>query len=190
MISITLRKKNTGPDLIGAKRREASPELIHLTRLFTAIAFSQKKSSNPKIGKNETEISSFIMADDYLAFGVHLAYRVSLLKKLKIGGGLCTEPTTRILNLNFMGMELYSPMQCSFSAVGKNWSFGGQIGHGIYNQEFSSVSYKLKAGLYWSISCNYRAIVSKKMLFTTSLLMGKRNFVISLADLHQVILVL
>jgi len=53
----------------------------------------------------------------------------------------------------------------------KKWSFGGQIGHGFYNND-----YGLKAGIYYSISCNYRAIISKKLLFTTSYSVGYRNF--------------
>ena len=62
--------------------------ILLFSLLFTATIFSQKKLPNPKIGKNETEISSFIMADDYLAFGGQLVYRLSVIKKLKIGGGV------------------------------------------------------------------------------------------------------
>ena len=141
--------------------------------LLSITAFSQKRS-NPKIGKNETEISSFIFADYDLAFGVHLAYRLSVSKKLKIGGGI-------LYGANYEGgVDPYGygavfadAMQ--FLGNRQKWSFGGQVGHGIYNHEYYD-DIKLKAGIYWSISCNYRAIVSKKMLFTTSLLMGKRNF--------------
>jgi hypothetical protein len=143
--------------------------------LLTAIAFSQKKL-NPKIGKNETEISSFIMADDYLAFGVHLAYRVSVLKKLKIGGGALYGANDQDFESEFHGYGAVFADAMQFLGRREKWSFGGQIGHGIYNQEFSSVSYKLKAGLYSSISCNYRAIVSRKLLFNTSLFIGYRNF--------------
>jgi hypothetical protein len=140
--------------------------------LFAVGAFSQKKL-NPKISKNETEISSFIMADDYLAFGVHLAYRLSVLKKLKIGAGILYG-TNAAETFEGYGAVFADAMQ--FLGQRQKWSFGGQIGHGIYDQEFSSVSYKLKAGLYYSISCNYRAIVSRKLLFNTSLFIGYRNF--------------
>jgi len=45
--------------------------------LSSVIAFSQKRS-NPKVGKNETEASSFILADDYLAFGGQFVYRFAI----------------------------------------------------------------------------------------------------------------
>jgi hypothetical protein len=53
----------------------------------------------------------------------------------------------------------------------EKWSFGGQLGHGFYKDD-----YGLKAGIYYSISCNYRAILSERLLFTTSLSLGYRNF--------------
>ena len=46
---------------------------------FTIPAFAQKKI-NPTIGKNETEISSFIMGDEDLAFGGQLVYRLCVKK--------------------------------------------------------------------------------------------------------------
>ncbi len=147
-----------------------------LSILFTAIAFSQKKSSNPKIGKNETEISSFIMADDYLAFGVHLAYRLSVLKRLKIGAGILYGVQYQGNSYDPFGYGAVFADALQFLGHREKWSFGGQVGHGIYNPDHG-YNTEVKAGIYYSISCNYRAIVSKKMLFTTSLLMGKRNFV-------------
>jgi hypothetical protein len=56
--------------------------------LFSALSvFSQKKLPNPTIGKNEIEISSFMLTDNKLAFGGEFIYRLSLKGKLKIGAG-------------------------------------------------------------------------------------------------------
>ena len=54
------------------------------------------------------------------------------------------------------------------------WSIGSQVGHGIYANDDRIVN--IDAGMYYSISSNYRAIVSKKLLINTSLLIGYRNF--------------
>jgi hypothetical protein len=141
---------------------------------LTTLAFSQKKS-NPKIGKNETDISSFIMADNDLVFGAQVAYRVSVTENLKIGAGI-------LYGANYEGGEgrpfgygavFADAMQ--FLGRRQKWSFGGQIGQGIYNHDYG-YDIALKAGVYYSISCSYRAMVSKRVLFTTSLGMGKRNF--------------
>ena len=56
--------------------------ILLFSLLFSATIFSQKRS-NPKIGKDETEVSSFILADDYLAFGGQFVYRLYVTKKLK-----------------------------------------------------------------------------------------------------------
>lgn len=152
--------------------------ILLFSLLFTATIFSQKKLPNPKIGKNETEISSFIMADDYLAFGGQLVYRLSVIKKLKIGGGVLYGANYKgyAYDHNLYGYGAVFADALQFLGHREKWSFGGQLGHGIYNPDHGYDT-ELKAGIYYSISCNYRAIVSKKILFTTSLLMGKRNFV-------------
>ncbi|HEV8506416.1 MAG TPA: hypothetical protein VGQ53_13485 [Chitinophagaceae bacterium] len=148
--------------------------LLILGISFTALAFPQK-NSNPKIGKNETEVSSFIMNDNDVAFGAEVVYRFSVTKNLKIGGGV-------LYGVNYegghgkpfgYGVVFADAMQ--FLGQRQKWSFGGQIGQGIYNHDYG-YDLKLKAGVYYSISCNYRAMVSKRVLFSTSLLMGKRNF--------------
>jgi hypothetical protein len=54
----------------------------------------------------------------------------------------------------------------------QKWSIGFQLGHGIYDDDYPY----LDAGMYYSISSNYRAIVSNKLLINTSLLIGYRNF--------------
>jgi hypothetical protein len=56
----------------------------------------------------------------------------------------------------------------------QKWSFGGQLGAGFYKEDV--YTNKLKAGLYLSISYNYRAIISEKLLIITSLFTGYRDF--------------
>ncbi len=94
---------------------------------FTVVAFSQKKS-NPKIGKNETEISSFIIADDYLAFGVHLAYRLSVLKKLKIGAGILYGTNDAETFESFYGYGAVFADAMQFLGIGKNGALGAKSG--------------------------------------------------------------
>src|SRR5512141_1645649 len=55
---------------------------------FTIATFAQRKL-NTKVGKNETEKTYFIMSAGFdLAYGGQLVYRLSVLKKLKIGAGV------------------------------------------------------------------------------------------------------
>lgn len=142
--------------------------------LLSAVTVFSQKKSNPKIGRNEAEISSFVFVDNYLAFGAQFSYRLSVIKKLKIGAG-------GLYGINYnedfdhssgYGAVFLDALQ--FLGHREKWSFGGQIGHGIYNEDYGT--YKVKAGLYCSISCNYRAVISQKLLFATSLSMGYRNF--------------
>lgn len=144
---------------------------------ITTFAFSQK-NHNPKIGKKETEITSFIMADLDLAYGGQLVYRLYVIKKLKLGAGI-------LYGANYEENG-FDPGTFGYGAVfadvlqslgnRQKWSFGGQIGHGIYNHDYRTYNYKIKAGIYYSISANYRAIVSKKLLINNSLFIGYRNF--------------
>jgi hypothetical protein len=144
--------------------------------LFFIIAFSQEKLPNPKTGKNETEIASFMLVDYRLAFGGQLVYRFSWRKNLKIGaGGLYGgdyDDSYSEKNVYGYGAAFADVMQ--FIGQRQKWSIGSQIGHGFYNREFGSL--KLKAGIYYTISGNYRAIISKKLLIATSLFIGYRNF--------------
>ncbi len=137
---------------------------------FSMVAFAQKKT-NSKIGKNETEITSFIMADDDLAYGVQLVYRFSVLKKLKTGAGIFygANYNAHATGGDTHGYGAVFADVLQFLGQRQKWSIGGQIGHGFYNHDY------IKAGIYYSISGNYRAIVSKKLLFTTSLFFGYRS---------------
>jgi hypothetical protein len=151
---------------------------ILLFSFSLAIAAFAQRKLNPKIGKNETEIASFIMGDDYLAYGGQLVYRLPVMKKLKLGAGI-------LYGANYEEFG-FDPGTYGYGAVfadallflghRQKWSFGAQIGHGIYNHDYHSYDYKIKAGGYYSIAANYRAIVSNKLLFTTSLFIGYRNF--------------
>jgi hypothetical protein len=148
--------------------------ILVFTAYFTLSASAQKKS-NPKVGKNEWEITSFILTDDYLAFGGQFVYRFSWKTNTKIGaGGLCAADYDDIdfINVSAYGAAFADIMQ--FIGHRQKWSFGGQIGHGFSNREIFGT--RLKAGIYYSISGNFRAIVSKRLLFTTSLFIGYRNF--------------
>lgn len=156
--------------------------------LFTVSAMSQKP--NPKIGKNEFEISLFYFREhsaDYSLqnfVGTQIVYRWSWKRYTKIGvGGLA-------------GIQDYDPLDYEADVVpygalfgditqfiGKRqkWSFGGQIGHGIFKREQkfenanSKVVNKRSAGMYYSISFNYRSIISKKILMVVSPVYTFRN---------------
>ena len=56
--------------------------------LFVGIIVAQEKLPNPKIGKNEMEVTTFIFADEKLVFGGEFVYRLSVKKKWKVGGGI------------------------------------------------------------------------------------------------------
>ena len=120
------------------------------------------------------------MGDDYLAVGGQFVYRLHVIKKLKIGAGFLYGANYKnsLYDHSFYGYGAVFADALQSLGQREKWSFSGQIGHGIYKANHGYDDYAdLRAGIYYSISCNYRAIVSKKMLFTTSLLVGKRNFV-------------
>ncbi|HKC35176.1 MAG TPA: hypothetical protein VKB95_03905 [Chitinophagaceae bacterium] len=149
--------------------------ILILILSITTFSFSQRKS-NPKIGKNETEIAAFIMGDYDLAYGGQLVYRLSVIKKLKLGAGILYGANYE--NGSSPGIYGYGAVFADalyFVGHRQKWSFGGQIGHGFYNRDLPPFS-KIKAGIYYNISANYRAIISNKLLFTTSLFIGYRNF--------------
>lgn len=161
-------------NLIMLSLKISIPVIIGL--LFTSIASAQRKP-NPKIGKNEIEINSFVLADQGLAWGGQLVYRFSWRKKLKLGaGGLYGANYDDILFIEDglgYGAAFADIMQ--FIGIRQKWSFGGQIGHGFYKKDLAWND-PIVAGIYYSISCNYRTIVSKKHLMTTALMIGYRNF--------------
>ena len=140
--------------------------------LFVGVILAQEKLPNPKIGKNETEITSFIMTDYKLAYGGQFIYRLSVLRKLKTGAGILygANYTSDAIGQSTHGYGAVFADILQFLGHRQKWSLGGQLGQGIYNDDY------VKAGIYYSISGNYRAIVSKKLLFATSLFIGYRNF--------------
>jgi hypothetical protein len=159
--------------------------------LFTVAAVSQK--SNPTIGNNEFEISLLFFVDkgnrsiyydeaQQLA-GVHLVHRWLWKKYTKVGvGGLA-------------GVQNYDPTHESdfvtygalfgditqFIGQRQKWCASGQIGHGIFKREKkienTNVNGVVKhtAGMYYSISFNYRSIISKKILVVFSPVYTFRN---------------
>ena len=142
---------------------------------FTIGAFTQKKA-NPTIGKNETEITSFIMGDLDLAYGGQLVYRLFVLKGIKLGAGILygANYDDNFIDPGTFGYGAVFADVLQFFGNSQKWGLGGQIGHGIYNRDY--INYKIKAGIYYSISANYRAVVSKKILINASLFTGYRNF--------------
>ena len=148
--------------------------------LFAGIIVAQKKLPNPRINKNEMEIATFILGDERLVFGGEFIYRFSLIKKLKIGAGVLygadydlATSSASLSSVSGYGAAFADIM--AFTGHREKWSFGGQLGHGLYHSKDLGY-YKLKAGIYSSISGNFRAIVSKKLLINTSLFIGYRNF--------------
>jgi hypothetical protein len=135
--------------------------------LFVGILLAQEKLPNPKIGKNEMEVTFLILDDVTVTYGGQLVYRIPATKKLKIGAG--------ILYGTYHSSNGYGAVFADvlkFLGQRQKWSVGGQIGHGIYDNDYPYID----AGMYYSISSNYRAIVSKKLLINTSFLIGYRNF--------------
>jgi hypothetical protein len=139
--------------------------LINL--FFVGVIFAQEKLPNPKIGKNEMEIAILIFEDVTVTYGGQLVYRISAIKKLKVGAGILygSYPSSNGYGAIFADV-------LKFLGQRQKWSIGGQIGHGIYDNDYPYVD----AGMYYSISSNYRAILSKKLLINTSFLIGYRNF--------------
>jgi hypothetical protein len=61
-----------------------------ISLLFVGVIAAQKLP-NPKIGKNEMEIT-FVILDDVIAtYGGQLVYRIPAIKKLKLVQGSCME---------------------------------------------------------------------------------------------------
>ena len=156
--------------------------------LFTITAMSQKP--NPTIGKKEMEISLAFFnehSEDYSLqnlVGAQIVYRWSWKQSTKVGvGGL-------------VGVQDYDPLrEADFVPCGalfgditqffgrrQKWSFGGQIGHGIFKREGNGENAnsrevkKHTAGMYYLISFSYRSIISKKIVIVVSPVYSFRNF--------------
>jgi|SRR5688572_3439003 len=147
--------------------------------LFVGVIDAQEKLPNPKIGKNEMEVTTFIFMDDKLVFGGEFVYRVALKKKLKIGAGVLYGADYEVFAApNYKDTDGYGSAFADimlFSGYRQKWSYGGQVGYGTYHyKQFGSE--ETYDGIYYSISANYRAILSKKLLFNTSLFIGYRSY--------------
>lgn len=158
--------------------------------LFTITAMSQKP--NPKIGKNEFEISLSYFREhsaDYsfqnLA-GAQMVYRWSWKKSTKVGAGgmVAVQDYDPLSESDFVPYGALFGDITQFIGKRQKWSFGGQIGHGIFKREqkYENTYYNYKgvnkhtAGMYYSISFNYRSIISKKILMVVSPVYTFRNF--------------
>lgn len=143
---------------------------------FAITAFTQKKA-NPKIGKKEVEINSFFLDDNHLAIGAEVIYRFVTKKKVKFGAGCLYAPGfnfhTAAGDQSGYGAALTDVL--FFIGQREKWSIGSQLGYGFYKQKYTP-SIKIKGGIYYAISTNYRAIISKKLLLTISIYFGKRTF--------------
>ena len=132
--------------------------LLAFTLCFAITAIAQKKL-NPKIGKNETEISLFYSEDyrrpDFISDRIRLRggeviYRISWRKSTKIGGGLMlarNENSYFRVRRTFYGAAFADVAQ--FLPIGKRqkWNIGGEIGHGVYKEEHKFDDSTVK-GLY------------------------------------------
>jgi len=156
--------------------------------LSTLSAFSQKKLPNPKIGKNETEVSLFYSTDQgYLErklLGCDAIYRVPWGKSTKLGGGVLVSIDKR--NRYFEGnVKFYGALFADITQfIGKRqlWSVDGRIGHGLYKEKYEFEDSTRKgfgkstAGMHYSIGPTLRIVASKKILITVSVFMSYRNF--------------
>lgn len=144
---------------------------------FTIPAASQQKL-NPVIGKNEFEISLSLFNDA----GIQIVHRWSWKERTKIGVGGLVE----IYDAEFgtdvqIEGALFGDIN-QFIGKRQKWSVGAQIGHGIFNRELKNedANYKLvtkhTAGMYYSISVSYRAIITKKLLIVISPGYNFRNY--------------
>lgn len=161
--------------------------------LFTVIVFAQKKMPNPTIGRKETEITLFnlqsnnsgFISGDRNALGGQLVYRLPWKKNLKAGAGALIAADYDEYHKFESGVFAYGAAFADITQfIGKRqkWSVSGQAGHGFYKREYKYDSptakgfNKYTGGMYYSLSVNYRMIISKKILITFSLFDGFRNF--------------
>lgn len=142
---------------------------------ITIFSYSQKKT-NIKIGKTETEVALFVIGELDPTIGVQLVYRLPLLKNMKIGGGVLYGANIEGAYGRHETLGYGAVFADALQLFGKRqkWGVGGQIGKGIYNHDIGFD--KIKAGIYYTVLFSCRAIVSKKLLLTTSLFIGHRNF--------------
>lgn len=144
--------------------------------LFFSTSSSAQKEINPKIDKSETEVALLIFGDFHPTVGVQLAHRFSVIKKLKIGSGILYGANIEGAYDSHQTLGYGAVFADALQLLGKRqrWGLGGQIGKGIYNRDIGFD--KIKGGIYYSFIGSYRSIVSKKLLLTTSLFIGHRNF--------------
>ena len=84
---------------------------------------------NPKIDKNEMEVSAFIFGDESFVFGGEFVYRLALKKKLKIGAGVFYGTDYEVFDApNYKDMDGYGSAFADimlFSGHRQKWCYGG-----------------------------------------------------------------
>ena len=161
--------------------------------LIPTFVYSQKLP-NPKIGKKETEVSIFILQDDKSnqpygngrnALGAHFAYRRTWKKYTKFGAGLLVAADYSSFFKFERDVYPYGAVFADltqFIGNRQKWSVGGQVGPAIYIREYNYEDMNSKGftkyggGMYYSLSTNFRIILSKKLLLALSSSYCIRNF--------------
>jgi len=164
--------------------------IVPFSFLVTVIVVAQKKLPNSKIGKNEIEITLLNLRDDSKGFiankrkvlGGEVVYRLSWKKYTKVGIGVLVAADYEKLGSDLFGYGAVFSDVTQFIGKRQKWSVSGQLGHGMYNRKYEfddSIAKgfdKYAGGMYYSISVNYRAIASKKILIIISPFFSLRNF--------------
>jgi hypothetical protein len=165
--------------------------LLLVGLFLTIVVIAQKKLPNPTIGNSESEISLFVFQDrtpgwgNYKTWGLQTIYRFQWKEFTKVGlGGLISADYNEYYGFTHDVYPYGALFADIVQFIGKRqkWNFEGQIGHGIYKQEYqfdesaASGFNKYSAGMYYSISVGYRAVVSKKIVAVFSPIYFFRNY--------------
>jgi len=148
---------------------------------------------NPQIGKNEIEAALFNLYDMNAGsyddrrqvLGAHFVYRWSWKKYTKAGPGFLGAADYSSgdgLSSDVVPYGVVFADITQFVGTQQKWSIGGEAGPSLYTREYDynepnlKSSNKYSGGMYYSISCSYREVVSRKALLSISLFWALRNF--------------
>ena len=148
--------------------------ILTIISFLTVISFAQKPI-NPKIGKKELQTTAIGLIDDRLLVGGELVYRLPISKRLKIGAGALygIDYDYDFFEEKRFGYGAIFGDAMLFAGQRQKWGLDAQIGHRIHSREIIS---KMTPGIYYSVSVNYRSIISKKILLDNAVLVGHRHF--------------
>lgn len=158
--------------------------------ILSPSAFSQKKKPNPKVGRNETEITASYIRDTRRgmynpvrdALGAQFVYRFPVLKYTKLGVGALIAADYSQYDSHVYPYGVAFADITQFIGKRQKWSGGIQAGYGFYKREYEFYSttsgwyIKFTGGMNYSFSVSYRAIISEKVLLIISPFLSKRNF--------------